>query len=365
MSPRRTNLNDALPECHKVYTFAATVMITQNREMQKRLLYIINPVAGTERKDPVRTAIKENTDNEQYAWKIAETRYSGHGAVLATMAVENDVDVVVAIGGDGTVNEIARSLTQSRTTLGIIPCGSGNGLARHLQIPLEPKKAVELINRGTVAAVDYGIINRHPFFCTCGVGFDATISYMFSSSIRRGVASYLEKVLKEITRYRPETYIISSGNNEIACRAFLLTCANASQYGNNAYIAPSASMSDGLMDVTVIEPFTAFEAPQLAYKLLDGTLTPGGRVRMFRSDRLHILREREGVIHCDGDPVKAGKEIDVHIVPKGLRIIVNEAARNKRFSLLNTIEEAFSSFIERSGLAIQDGTDNRQSGAKG
>lgn len=315
--------------------------------MRSHIFYIVNPKAGVGSKNSVLTAIDRFTDSSKYTWQVAETAYPGHGAVLATMAVENGADVVVAVGGDGTVNEIARSLAGTDCVLGIIPAGSGNGLARHLQIPLPPQQAIALINQGATARLDYGLANRHPFFCTCGLGFDATISYKFAQSLRRGAARYVEKILKEIIRYRPETYIIDSDDGELTLRAFLLTCANASQYGNNAYIAPAASLSDGLMDVTLIEPFTAIEAPQLALRLLDGRLRPGPRIKMFRSRSLTILRERKGVIHCDGDPILAGRHIRVCMVRGGLTAIINPAGGVAQMSLVRTVEEAFNLFLDR------------------
>lgn len=319
------------------------------------VLFIINPVSGTESKQQILHDIETHFDRQKFSWQVAYTAYAGHGAVLATMAAENGYDMVVAIGGDGTVNEIARSLVHTQTILGIIPCGSGNGLARHLRIPLDSSRAIEILNQFNVRELDYGIINKRPFFCTCGMGFDATISYKFASSIKRGILSYLENTLKEITRYKPETYIIEDESGQQQLKAFLLTCANASQYGNNAYIAPEASMSDGLMDVTVIRPFTVVEAPQLAYQLFNGTLSNKGHITMFRSKKLHIIREHEGVIHCDGDPFKAGKEITVEIESKQLRAITGDDMEIKPDTLLQTITEAFSFFVSKGQNTLETG----------
>ena len=319
------------------------------------VLFIVNPISGTESKQQILHDVETYLDRQKFSWQIPYTAYAGHGAVLATMAAENGTDMVVAIGGDGTVNEIARSLVHTRTILGIIPCGSGNGLARHLRIPIDSRRAIEVINQFNVRELDYGTINKRPFFCTCGMGFDATVSYKFASSIKRGMLSYMENTLKEITRYKPETYIIEDESGQQQLKAFLLTCANASQYGNNAYIAPEASMSDGLMDVTVIRPFTMVEAPQLAYQLFNGTLTNKGHISMFRSKKLHIVREHEGVIHCDGDPFKAGKEITVEIESKQLRAITGNDMEIKSDTLLQTITEAFSFFVAKGQNTIETG----------
>jgi diacylglycerol kinase (ATP) len=324
-------------------------------EQKKSVLFIVNPISGTGKKELILKAIEEQIDRNKFDWRIVNTAYAGHGSVLATSAAENDVDIVVAIGGDGTVNEIARSLVHTHTALGIIPCGSGNGLARHLRIPLDYRKAIDIINKEEIHTLDYGTINRRPFFCTCGMGFDATISYKFATSIRRGMLTYMENTLKEITRYRPETYKIEDAAGTISTKAFLLTCANASQWGNNAYIAPMASTNDGLMDITLIEPFTAIEAPQLAYQLFNGTLREGSKIKMFRSSSIHITREHPGVIHCDGEPYKAGREIDVTIHPHALHALFGSEAVGRPGNLLQTIAESFSYFVVKRNNALGEG----------
>ena len=322
---------------------------------KKSILFVVNPISGTMNKELILKDIEALIDKDKFTYSIARTAYGGHGAVLATTAAENGIDIVVAIGGDGTVNEIARSLVHTGTALGIIPCGSGNGLARHLQIPLEYTKAIRLINECNIHKLDYGKINNRPFFCTCGMGFDATISYKFAASIRRGILTYMENTLKEITRYRPETYTIEDQTQKFTHKAFLITCANASQYGNNVYIAPEASMSDGLMDITIIEPFSAIEAPQLALQLLNGTLTNKGKIKMFRSRNIHITREHEGVIHCDGDPFLAGRNISIEIFPHQLMAIVNSHSEIRPANLLQTIAESFNFMVSTGNNAITQG----------
>ena len=324
-------------------------------ENRQHILFIINPISGTGNKDEVPQLISKHLDQERFSHEVRFTEYAGHAAEIARQSAEAGIDIVVAVGGDGTINEVARSLVHTQTALGIIPCGSGNGLARHLRIPIDSRRAIEVINQFNVRELDYGTINKRPFFCTCGMGFDATVSYKFASSIKRGMLSYMENTLKEITRYKPETYIIEDESGQQQLKAFLLTCANASQYGNNAYIAPEASMSDGLMDVTVIRPFTMVEAPQLAYQLFNGTLTNKGHISMFRSKKLHIVREHEGVIHCDGDPFKAGKEITVEIESKQLRAITGNDMEIKSDTLLQTITEAFSFFVAKGQNTIETG----------
>ena len=219
---------------------------------KKRITFIINPISGTNGKEIILRLINELIDRSKYDYSIRKTEYAGHATEIARQAVKEHVDIVVAIGGDGTINEIGRSLIHTDTALGIIPCVSGNGLARHLHIPMDPKGAIYTLNAGIIKNIDYGIIDGRPFFCTCGVGFDAFVSLKFADSGKRGLLTYLENTLHESLRYRPETYEIENSTGTVRYKAFLIACANASQYGNKAYIAPQASLTDGIIDSTVL-----------------------------------------------------------------------------------------------------------------
>lgn len=292
----------------------------------KRILYIINPISGTQRKQGIAELAETLTDRSVYDVELAYTEYAGHASVLAAEAIEKGFDVVVAVGGDGTVNEVARALVHTPVALGILPCGSGNGLARHLHIPLEPRKAIEIINRNVVQSLDYGTINSRPFFCTCGVGFDAFVSQKFAESGRRGLLTYVENTLKEGLLYKPQTYTIESDSSREECKAFLIACANASQYGNDAYIAPNASMKDGLFDVVVMEPFNAIDAPQVALQLFKGTLPENSHVKTFQANRLVIHRDSEGAAHCDGDPFLTGATIEIEMQHGQFNVVVNPDA---------------------------------------
>ena len=158
---------------------------------KKKIVFVVNPISGTQGKRAILKWIDERINRTLYDYTIVKTQYAGHAEKIAATAAKEKVDIVVAIGGDGTINEIGRALIHTDTALGIIPCGSGNGLARHLQIPLEPKAAIDIINKSSVACIDYGKINNIPFFCTCGVGFDAFVSLKFADSGKRGLLTYL------------------------------------------------------------------------------------------------------------------------------------------------------------------------------
>ncbi len=323
--------------------------------MKKKAVFVINLISGTSDKAAIPGLIDQYLDKTKFEYEIAITQYAGHASEIATKAKDDGVDVVVAVGGDGTVNEVARAIVHSKTALGIIPCGSGNGLARHLLLPLNVRKAIDVINRSEVRQLDYGIINDYPFFCTCGMGFDAFVSMKFAEAGKRGPITYVENVLREGLKYKPETYIIEDENGTLRYKAFLISCANASQYGNNAYIAPQASMSDGLMDVIIMEPFDVFEAPQISIEMFSKTLDKNSKIKTFRTRHLHIHRDKPGVIHYDGDPVMTGADIDIELKPKGINIIVNTMAdRSERQpnALQNAAAELFNEINEiRDGIA--------------
>lgn len=323
--------------------------------MKKKAVFIINLISGTSDKAAIPGLIDQYLDKTQFEYEIAVTQYAGHASEIAAKAKDDGVDVVVAIGGDGTVNEVARAIVHSSTALGIIPCGSGNGLARHLLLPLNVRKTIEVINRCEIRQLDYGIINDYPFFCTCGMGFDAFVSMKFAEAGKRGPITYVENVLREGLKYKPETYTIEDDNGTLQYKAFLISCANASQYGNNAYIAPQASMSDGLMDVIIMEPFDVFEAPQISIEMFSKTLDKNSKIKTFRTRHLHIHRDKPGVIHYDGDPVMTGADIDIELKPKGINIIVNTMAdRSERQpnALQNAAAELFNEINEiRDGIA--------------
>jgi YegS/Rv2252/BmrU family lipid kinase len=322
-------------------------------EEKKRIVFILNPISGTHSKKEIPGLIDKLLDKEQFDYKLRLTEYAGHAAEIAKESAAEGIDVVVAIGGDGTVNEVARSLVHTETALGIIPCGSGNGLARHLCLPLDIKSAIQIINACRIDDFDYGVINGLPFFCTCGMGFDAFISLKFAEAGKRGPITYVENVLKEGLNYRPETYEVEDEMGAKRYKAFLIACANASQYGNNAYIAPGATMKDGMMDVIIMEPFDTLEAPQIAADLFMKTLTNNSKIKTFRTKSLHIHRETEGAIHYDGDPIMTGKDVDVHIEHLGIKIVTNPEAVEDD-SQPNFLLNAFSDFFNNINNVRED-----------
>lgn len=341
----------------EVFSIFVTTM-----DKKKKIVFILNPISGTHNKVVIPQMIASRLDKDKFDYQVKLTEYAGHAADIAKQCAKDNIDIVVAVGGDGTVNEVARSLTHTNTALAIIPCGSGNGLARHLCIPIDIKKSIDIINQCNIEELDYGIINDLPFFCTCGMGFDAFISLKFAESGKRGPITYVENVLKEGLKYKPETYEVIDETGAKKYNAFLIACANASQYGNNAYIAPHASMSDGLLDVIIMEPFTAFDAPQISFDMFNKTLDKNSKIKTFKTKNIRIHRNGPGAIHFDGDPIMTGEDIDVRIENRGIKIVTNINAENHEEQsnfLLNAFSDFFNNInnvradIEKRGRRIQ------------
>lgn len=323
----------------------------------KRIAFIVNPVSGTCNKDVIPSMIKQHIDGNIYDTTICYTQYAGHASEIASNCSKEGYDIVVAVGGDGTVNEVARALIDTPTALGIVPCGSGNGLARHLMLPINIGGALDIINGGTIHALDYGVIDGHPFFCTCGMGFDAFISRKFAEAGRRGPLTYIENVLKEGLKYKSETYkLILDGKELEPFKAFLVSIANASQYGNGAYIAPQASMRDGLLDVVVIDPFDILEAPQVGIDLMNKTLNKSSKIHCYRAKEIIVQRTKAGVIHYDGDPVDAPEELYISMHHGGICMVVNPLA-DKRNRKPNLVQNAFNTFFNEMNAVREEVTN--------
>jgi len=294
---------------------------------KRKVAFVYNPISGSRRLIPVIPIIERFINRDLYDYSILTTDHKGHATELASQYAAQKYDAVIAVGGDGTVNEVGCGVVGTDTALGIIPCGSGNGLARHLGIPMDPFKAVKWLNKSIFTDIDYGLINGRPFFCTCGVGFDATVSETFSNAGSRGVLTYMESILLEIATYKDQLYKLSFDDSSETFESFIVTCANADQWGNNAYIAPTASMQDGMMDVVVIHPFTPFDAPLLAFQLFNRQLDKNPKVTIRKCRRLTITRQNDGPAHYDGDPIQLGKEINIEMVPGGLKVLIPDKRR--------------------------------------
>ena len=276
------------------------------------MLFIINPISGKGKKAKIVQRLLAK------GYKVVYTEYAGHAEVLAREATD---DIVVAVGGDGTVNEVARGIVGTEKILGIIPCGSGDGLARHLGLSHNIRKAMQTIEQGECKRMDTAEINGRPFFSVCGVGFDAVVSERFAKSGKRGVANYIKLGLNTWRNYSPEHYTITIDGEEHQTDSLLITIGNSNQWGNNAKIAPLASCFDGLLEVTTVEKFSFWELPLMAFRLMTGTLHKSRKIACYRGKDIYINRAAEGVAHADGDWFIDSERLHIKILPSALKVI--------------------------------------------
>lgn len=292
-------------------------MLVENTE----IWFIANFFSGTlslEKKEAI-NAIIEKLPN----CKIFKTEYPNHAKEIAHMAIEAGVKIVVAIGGDGTLNEVGSVLKGTSIAMGIVPIGSGNGLARHLKIPLVPQRAIDRILKGTATEIDTCTINEIPFFCTAGVGFDAQVAYGFSLQKSRGFFTYIITSIKTFFNYKAVDYQIDTIENSFKKNAFAITFANASQYGNDAIVAPESKIDDGLIDMVILRPFSVFNSIFLAIRLFSNSFSKSKFVETIKGKSFKILVNSPCVIHFDGEPkVLNTNKIIVKIEDEKLKVIV-------------------------------------------
>ncbi|KAA9338821.1 diacylglycerol/lipid kinase family protein [Adhaeribacter soli] len=285
-----------------------------------KTLFIINPKSGRQNKLNIQDLIRKHLPEDSF--DIVETEFAGHATELARQGAKDGFRVVAAVGGDGTVNEVARGLLGTRAALAIIPKGSGNGLARHLNIPLEVPAALDLFHNSTFSRIDTCTINGHPFFCTAGFGFDGYISSIFARNARRGLRSYVELILKEFTKFKPGKATVQLNHENFETDCFVLTFANASQYGNNAYIAPMADIRDGLLDVCLIRELSLQKAMAVSYGLLTKKIATSGHAEFFKTQEITAQTKEQMPFHADGEYVGEACEFHVQIKPLSLEVLI-------------------------------------------
>lgn len=299
-------------------------------------MIIINPKAGVvankgadriiiSEARKLRYTLPEAPDEpREYDIEVRYTEAPGHATLLAREAVQRGFYGVLACGGDGTVNETACGVCGSPVALGIVPLGSGNGLARHLGVPMTVHGAIKVIGEDRILDADYATANGRPFFCTFGVGFDAEVTEKFNTRPGRGLNNYIRTALEEYFKYKAETYTIIANGQRLTEKALLVAVCNASQYGNNAYIAPHASIKDGLLDVTVVHHGNIFNEAQAAIEVLWGLANQSQSCTTFRARHLKIIRNSDGAVHFDGEPAQLEAEIDLRCHHGELRLFSTE-----------------------------------------
>lgn len=290
--------------------------------MRERILFIVNPISGGQEKTFIPSLVDEFLDHAIFDAEIIFTERVGHATELAKQAILDGFDIIASVGGDGTINEIASVLESTDKKMAIIPSGSGNGLARTLNIPIDKKKAISNLNLLRTIRIDSGTFNERKFFNVAGIGFDAHISALFANHKTRGFSGYIRTTLDEIKNYKPQNYTIIVDGVTYERVAFMLSIANSSQYGNNAHISPLASVNDGLLDVCIIKPFPLFKFPLLGFKLFSKTVHNSVYIEILKGKNISIIRAEEGPIHIDGEPLNFPKEIDITVKHLSLSLLV-------------------------------------------
>jgi YegS/Rv2252/BmrU family lipid kinase len=259
---------------------------------------------------------------QQLDASIVATERPLHATELTRQAIAEGCDTVVAIGGDGTINEVATGLIDTQANLGLIPCGSGNGLGRHLGIPRPNQLAFETLLKGRHRVIDTGVANGRPFFNVMGLGFDADIANRFTKLTKRGFQAYVRTTLSAWSSYQAQNVIVRNGDQRIESPALILSVANSDQFGNNCYIAPGAQIDDGLIDLTIIKPVGIFKAIPLAMRLFLGSIGGSPHTIRLQGSEFIIERPSDDVVHVDGEPFSTSAKVTVTVRPNSLRVLV-------------------------------------------
>lgn len=293
-------------------------------DIKKRVLFIVNPVSGVNqsRKTILADVVSAQLNSNDFDCEIKLSESTGHVRELSRAAADDGVDIIVAVGGDGTVNQVAKGLIGSKSILALVPAGSGNGLARHLGIPLDIEKSIQLIGQAKTQLIDTVNMNDDLFVSIAGVGFDALVAKRFSKGTRRGFFSYLRIITKEYTWYRPRKYKLEIDGIEYVRQALFVSFANTNQFGYNTIISPDALIDDGLVDVCIVKKVPMLYAPKVVGLLLARRISKSGFVEIIRAKSVKLSRNKNRVVNIDGEPVKLAKDLHIEVNPLSLRVIV-------------------------------------------
>ena len=304
----------------------------------KQVIFIVNPVSGIGRQKGIEKIIQNEMSPNHWDTEIIYTKYKGHAHEIASDA-KNNCDMVVAVGGDGTVNEVGSALIGTNTTLGILPTGSGNGLARYLGMPFKIPKALQVLNYYQRHTIDTIKFNEYFSLNVAGVGFDAHISHKFAKRKNRGPIAYAQLITKEFAKYKSAPYLITINDKTQEWDAFLISFANSSQWGNNVQIAPSAEIDDGLIDVCIIRGFPKYTAPALLINLLDQSIDRNRYDVVVKANHIKIEQNEPIFGHVDGEPVFLGNKVNVEILPLSLTVAIPPAHLKQAQNIFTPIIE--------------------------
>lgn len=289
-----------------------------------KYLFILNPISGI-KKSPHKIVdmVHEKFKDSIHEYEFAFTTHAGDALNITKNAVKDKMDVIVAAGGDGTINEVASSLVETETALGIIPLGSGNGIARSYKIPLNTDESIEFLANPKITNVDVGKVNDNYFLGVCGMGYDAVVGKSFQEFGTRGPLPYFLIGVREFVRYKPEKLILEFNNNSLKVFPLLITISNTEQYGNGAFISPDSNPQDGILEVCIINPMSIFKAIYSSFKLFNKEITRIPEYKLYKTNSLKIISEKKGVYHTDGEPQQRELETNIKVINNALKVCAN------------------------------------------
>jgi diacylglycerol kinase (ATP) len=290
--------------------------------MKKHLVFIINPKSGVDRQKEIKDAIDTGLDHNTYSHEIIYTEYAKHGIVLAEKAAKNGAYAVVAVGGDGSINDIVTGLQGTGIALAIIPKGSGNGMARTMKIPLTVPEAIAVINKGKEEKIDIAFANSQVFISNAGVAFDALISKKFAKSVRRGLAMYSWLVTRHMWTYKEWEWDITIDGKQLNEKAFIVNIANGKQFGYNFKIAPMASYTDGWLDVIIIRKFPKILGGMLVARAMAGTIAGSPFVKHYKAKEVIVTHPGLRLMQTDGDAHVCSNKINFKIQQGAQTVLV-------------------------------------------
>jgi YegS/Rv2252/BmrU family lipid kinase len=289
---------------------------------KKKIRFIINPISGKTHKEHLPQQINECLDRNRFDVDIALTEYAGHAVKLAQEAVDQHYDIVAVAGGDGSINEVGTQLIGTDIALAIIPCGSGNGLSRCLHIPLDPLKALELINRKAICQIDTVMVNDVPFISISGTGYDAQVADDYAKDQHRGFETYFRYIVKNYFKLGEKDYTIVLPDRTFSTKAFFISFANSNQMGYDVPISPNASLWDGLVDICIVRKPNALELPIVGGYFLSKNMDKAPKVDIIQTPSVDILRPEAAVVNIDGESIMFEKDLHIRINPLSLNVIV-------------------------------------------
>lgn len=293
----------------------------ENRINKLKIIFIVNPFSGIGRQKGIELQIEKNLDVGKFAYKVVYTEAPNHARTLSEQAMMENFDVIVAVGGDGTVNEVAQPIVGTKTLLAIIPSGSGNGLARHLHIPIETEKAIQVINALNSKSIDTVEVNNQFFVSIAGVGFDAQVARKFAGQKRRGFFKYMQITFREYFRYRPKKFTMVVDGQKIVRRALFISFANSDQFGYNTSISPNARIDDGLIDICIMKKVPFWKILLVIPLLFTKKIDRSPYMEIIRAKMVDI-KQKKKTINLDGEPVKMSRQLHIEVKPKSLWVIV-------------------------------------------